>query len=108
MEMAHPDRSSWEQAQHTWHADRRTVRRYEEYPAKFADLYADAASRVDIGKGKDAETSFVLQYRRRLEEKPTAVQHAEAHLDSTATQLAAAKAAHAEAETAHAEVIAST
>jgi hypothetical protein len=50
----------------------------------------------------------VLQYRRRLEEKPTAVQHAEAHLDSTAVQLAAAKAAHAEAKTAHAEVIAST
>jgi hypothetical protein len=50
----------------------------------------------------------VLQYRRRLEEQPTAVQHAEAQLEVKAAQLADAKAAHAEAKTAHAEVIAST
>jgi hypothetical protein len=101
-----PLHDAYRQAQASAGVDRAIARDYEEFPERHQALYEDCASRVDAGKGSDDETSFVLHYRRRVEEQPIALVQAAAVLEARSVQLVDAKAALTEAKAAHADAVA--
>ena len=102
---ANPAHATYRQAQASAVVDRELVRAYEAFVDEHGELYAEITNRKAKHRSNE-EASFVLHYERRRDEQPVDVQHAVAHLDTTAAALSAAEEAHAAAIARHDEVTA--